>query len=418
MTDPVDRFFEREREAVPVLSPPPGLFDELQTVARRKRNRNTTMVSAAAAVVLAVVGTGAVIGAQNLGGTSTNAETPAGPTAKVPVSASSSPTAASPPVDPSVPADFKAWSVTFVGGGVTGWALGGYTCGAQQCVALLETTDTMTSWHTVARPGTAAGFGMAKGATVRFSSASNGWMVGSRGVYSSHDGGATWHAVPDLSSARIDTVEAGSGGHTYALGADGSSLWVSLDPSADVWTRRPGLDLPPPGAGTVDTLIPDNNALAAVRTTGRTMTVRFSGDHGQGWQTVPSACKKSATTLFYLLDESSGRFVCGNGQVWGVYISVKKAPKRDATFQLSSSTGTPVAAQSISHNEMGTVVSYTGAGLWAVRADGEKKQLLKGDVGYVGLSSPTRGIALTAEPSRSYWYTVTGGLTWKTASFG
>ena len=77
-----------------------------------------------------------------------------------------------------------------------------------------------------------------------------------------------------------------------------------------------------------------------------------------------------------------------------------------------------MVAESISHNDIGTVVSYSGAGLWAISARGQKEHLQPGDFGYVGLTNDTRGIALNAQPSHSYWFTTTGGLTWRPASFG
>ena len=251
MTDPVDRFFEREREAVPTLSPPPGLFDELQTVARRKRNRNTTMVSAAAAVVLAVVGTGAVLGAQSLGGTSTNAEKPGGPYRKGLGSASvHAHRDLDPRVDPTVPADFTAWSVSFVG--TAGTRVGPRRLLLRRAAvrrSCSETTDGLASWHTLAKPGhaTAVRRSSAGHATVRFQSLNDGWMVGSRRCLRDPRRRAGLAPVAALQSAGIDALEAWKS-HVYAVGAQGSVLWVSEDPTSDTWLPQPGLDLPPAGA--------------------------------------------------------------------------------------------------------------------------------------------------------------------------
>src|SRR5436309_3288381 len=114
MNDKIDDFFEREREAVPLLAPPPGRFDELQTVARKRRNRNTTAVSVAAAAVVAVVGTGGELRVGALGhdkqSTAMTAP-PAGTTAAVQHS-----TAPATTVDAAVPSGFNAWSVSFVSG--------------------------------------------------------------------------------------------------------------------------------------------------------------------------------------------------------------------------------------------------------------------------------------------------------------
>ncbi len=139
MNDKVDDFFERERETVPVLAVPPGRYDELRTVARRRRNRNTTAVSVAAAVVVAVVGTGGVLGSGVF--SSGKVSTSTTPAATI---TSAGPTTAAPAVDPAVPSGFKALSVSFVSYGQHGWALGEYPCsGGNQCLAVLETTDGM-----------------------------------------------------------------------------------------------------------------------------------------------------------------------------------------------------------------------------------------------------------------------------------
>ncbi|BEP15539.1 hypothetical protein acdb102_38500 [Acidothermaceae bacterium B102] len=424
MTDPVDRFFEREREAVPTLSPPPGLFDELQGVARRKRQRNTTMVSAAAAVVLAVVGTGAVLGAQNLNGSSTSAEKPAGPTAKVSVSASTTSAVTSTPVDASVPTDFTAWSVSFVGtnqGPTHGWALGGYSCGGQQCVAVLETTDGLASWHTLAKPATATQYGMSAGhATVRFQSINDGWMVGSRGVYATHDGGRDWHPVAALQTEGIDALEAWKS-HVYAVGAQGSVLWVSDDPTSDTWLPQPGLDLPPAGVGTKDSISPeDQGVVSVVRSTGTTTTVRLSTTFGNKWRTLPSPCAaapQQSARLFVVLDPTVSRFVCGNGQVWAVWFDGRK-PKRDLTLRLTSTTGKQIVAESVAHASHGTVVAYQGAGLQEVLASGIPNTPTPGDFSYVGMTTDNQGIALAPSATNAYWITTNGALTWKQKSFG
>jgi hypothetical protein len=423
MNDSIDEFFERERESVPSLAATSARFEEIQTVARRRRNRNTTMVSAAAAVVLAVVGTGAVIGAQNLGGSNTAAQNPAGPTAKVAVTASVTPTVTSSAaqVAPAVPADFTAWSVSFVGNS-QGWALGGYSCnGGQQCVAVLETTDGLASWQTVARPALPSLDGMSAGhATIRFQSPLNGWMVGAGGVYSTHDGGQSWAPVAALASAGIDALEAWNG-QVYAVGLDGSLLWVSSDPASDAWAAEPGLDLPPASAGTKDSISPEDHALAVVRSTGQTTTVRFSSDGGGVWQTLPSPCPtgaKASARLFVVVDPSTGRFVCGNGQVYGVWFDGSQPAHRDVTFKLRSSTGEPVVAESVAHANNGTVVAYQGAGLQELLVSKTANTPFPGDFSYVGMTNSLRGIALATSATNAYWITINGALTWHQESFG
>jgi hypothetical protein len=422
MNDSIDEFFEREREAVPLLAPPTGRFEELQTVARRRRNRNTTAVSAAAAVVLAVVGTGAVLGAQNLSHGSNNLAGPA--TSSTSAAAASSVSQSGQAIDPAVPADFKAWSVTFYGS--SGWALGGYTCSdGTACVAVLETTDSMRHWHTIAEPAAAGEYGMtAKNAIVRFVTPSDGWMVGSEGVYSSHDGGVTWRPVAELQSAGIDALEA-HGSYTYALGRDGSSLWVSGNPRQDQWVQQSGLDLPTASTGTevsvTDSIDTANRTVAATRITKSATTVRLSPDNGQRWTTVQDPCTTNGggrAEVFGLLEENIGRFVCTNGEMWAVWFDHSKVDKLDGTLPLSPRSGNAVVAQSLSTNNIGTVVAYSGAGLVGFVENSGMHIAQPGDFRYVGLTDNTNGIALPDAASGDYWVTGNGGLSWMARSFG
>jgi hypothetical protein len=421
MNDRLDDFFEREREAVPLLVPPAGRYDELQTIARRRRNRNTTVVSAAAAVVLAVAGTGVVLGAQNLGGHTNNLAGPATLSSTAAHANSASPSG--PPVDAPVPAGFSAWSVSFVSNGVRGFALGGYPCGSDQCFGVLETTDSMTSWHLVAAPGLSAEYGLdATTAIIRFSGdGTNGWMVGSQGVWASHDEGRSWHPIAALQDQHIDALEAWAG-RTYALGAGGSDLWVSSDSSSDGWAPQSSLALavePTGTGGTTDSLATANNTVAAVRSYGSTTTVRVSGDRGDHWSTVPSPCGTTTgqAPLFSLVDEFIGRFACNDGSVYGVRFG-NNQPVLDASFSLSSTTGAAVKANSSSTISNGTFFAYSGAGIWAYLANHTASHVLAGDISYVGLTNDTQGIALPAQHNGKYWVTQTGGLSWLQRSWG
>ena len=415
MTDPIDDFFEREREAVPSLAAPPGLLGELQTVARRRRTRNTTMVSAAAAAVVAVIGTGAVLTSQNLG----HHTTLAGPAASTSSAAGNSTSPTGPAVDATVPVGFSGWSVSFVSAS-HGFALGGYPCeNKNECFGILETTDAMNSWHTIAEPGFAAEYGITPAnAIIRFSDASNGWMVGSEGVWSTHDGGRNWRPIAALQDQHIDALEA-SDGHTYALGHGTTALWVSTDSSDDSsWAAQPSVALDMAPTDATDSLAATNRAVAAVRSQGSTTTVRLSLDFGASWQIVVAPCGASGgrAPLFSLVDETIGRFVCGDGTVEGVKFGT--APVVDTTFPLVTTTGAPVVGHSSSTDHNGTFFAYSGAGIWAYLENHTASHVLSGDVGYVGLTNDTQGIALPAVPDGTYWITQTGGLHWMQRSWG
>jgi hypothetical protein len=426
MTDPVDQFFERAREDVPTLAAPPGRFDELQTVSRRRRNRNTTMVSAAAAVVLAVAGGGAVIGAQNLGRTSTNAAAPAAPSPDKPTTVAAPPSAGASSaalVNTAVPAGFGAWSVTFIG--QTSWVIGGYPCGSTECTAVIQSSHYPYPWSTVYQPSASIGqsLGLTGGtATIRMANMNDGWIVDSSQVLSTHDGGTTWAPVADLAGAHITALEDWHQ-QTYALGRDGSSIWISTSTSADSWHQQAGLSLPSAGPGTVDTLIPDSLAVAAVRTQGQHVSVSLSRNDGVDWAPVTLPCTSSGSQpapVFALLDANSAEVVCGNGDLYRVPTN-GATPSRQGTAKLVPGAAKTMAGVSVSTNKVATFVAYAGSGIYGVvdtKAQARATRVLKGDFSYVGLTDNEHGIALTSTPSGSFKVTFDGGLDWTTQSFG
>jgi hypothetical protein len=270
----------------------------------------------------------------------------------------------------------------------------------------------MDSWHTVAEPANAAEYDMnGTNAIIRFTGTGlNGWMVAGEGVWSSHDSGRTWLAVGALQGQHVDALEAW-GSYTYAVGRGSDSLWVSTDPAADTsWTEHTFVGLPS-DTEAVDNLQADNTMVAITRTHGTSATVRLSKDHGNDWLTVPNACKGHGTgaPVYALVQENIHRFVCGDGTVIGLKDGAK--PVVDTTFQLSSTSGTPVHANAVATNNVGTMVAYTGAGLWGFVQGGTSSHPITADVGWVGLTGE-QGLALPAVPGPNYWKTINGGITW------
>ncbi|MDX6257716.1 MAG: hypothetical protein QOJ11_4050 [Frankiales bacterium] len=416
MNDRIDDFFEREREAVPLLAPPPGRFEELQTVARRRRNRNTTVVSAAAAVVLAVAGTGAVLGAQSLGH-SNNLSGPAGLSSTATLGGYSA--TASPSADLGVPKGFKAWSMSFIHD--TAWALGTYSCGSNQCAAVVRTRSYPHPFQTIMQPDASQtrALGLSSGTpTIRFANTSDGWIVDAQQVLSTHDGGYTWSQVKDLAGAHVTALEHW-GSTTYAMGPDGSSLWISRDNASDRWVAQAGLGLPNFDATSTDTLIPDSLAVAAVRSTGFGTAVSLSRDLGVTWSPVTLPCKETSSgpaPLFSLLDADYARVVCGNGDVYKIVTADNSWKQQGHVGLPADATG--VVGRSIASNGVTTVAAYTGAGLWATSDKGVTwNRAAVGDFSYVGLTDERQGVALPAAPSDTFLITYDGGKTWQQNGF-
>lgn len=417
MTDKIDEFFEREREAVPFLAPPAGRFEELQTVARRRRNRNTTAVSAAAAVVLAVVGTGVVLGAQSLAGHSNN--NLAGPSTKSTTRLSASAAATPAQQQVPVPQGFLVSSMSFSSGS-QGWAVGRAACASSECATVIGTTDVAATWHLVKQLTAAetAQAGLTSGAaSVRFTSARDGWIVGSSEVLSTHDGGDSWTPVSALKGAQVQALEAPNSRLVYASGADGSTLWVNSNPAGDDWRPAGGLDLT---AGGTDSISTSNILVAVARTRGSWTNVRVNDDRGSGtWTSVSLPCTQfdsGPAPLYQLVDDSHATIVCGNGttywtDVYGRHpkIETKAEPRGD---------GTAFAATSISVSAYVTVASYRGGGL-VVSPDHGKHwtEALRGSFSYVGMTDASQGFALTDPASSQFWLTLDAGVTWQARSF-
>jgi len=105
-----------------------------------------------------------------------------------------------------VASGFRATGVWFIDES-QGWVIGG-GCGPGRCARFMRTSDGGRSWEPLAAPSI-AGTGKADDVTdVRFADPRNGWAF-DRGLWSTHDGGATWHAV-DVGSPVLSLETAGS----------------------------------------------------------------------------------------------------------------------------------------------------------------------------------------------------------------
>src|SRR6202035_2026928 len=109
---------------------------------------------------------------------------------------------------PPPPKGFEADSASFVSAR-TGFVLGTRGCGELPCPARLEKTVTGgKTWTKVPAPAASlvppfSGAPLSAVSTVRFSSASDGWLFGP-GLWATTDGGQHWHRVLLASAERVD----------------------------------------------------------------------------------------------------------------------------------------------------------------------------------------------------------------------
>lgn len=119
-----------------------------------------------------------------------------------------------------VPAGFVPVSVTFVSARI-GWVLGVVPARTGTRLAVARTADGGTSWsRSPAPPVTLGTVGVASDSLIRFADPRDGWIAAPRSgsaevfpstLWSTHDGGATWHQVAVPGGGQVAALEAADG---------------------------------------------------------------------------------------------------------------------------------------------------------------------------------------------------------------
>ncbi len=193
--------------------------------------------------------------------------------------ATATPSLASPPQTASARAQFNPVSVTFVSLD-TGWALGTIPCPHNKtCLALKQTFNAGGSWSarplpaglvTAARNSSGAIVNGGPGGSVlnvRFANLLDGWVYGGfpNGgpvLWSTHNGGASWHRIPLTGLSNEDPVldlETARGTvYLMAIGKAQQGVFVESSPvGQDAWRvdQAPALFLPAGGAQLVGSIV-------------------------------------------------------------------------------------------------------------------------------------------------------------------
>jgi len=155
------------------------------------------------------------------------------------------PAVSGPPGGP-VPAKFVAASVSYINDR-QGWALGNAPCPTQPCTSMLRTTDGGVSWSGIPAPPAPLMGGVDNPAAIdqlRFVDPLDGFADG-EGLWSTHDGGATWQRQTTVAGISGDVVSdvAPTPGGVYALvsgtdprgGSDSHYRLARSDPRSGVF---------------------------------------------------------------------------------------------------------------------------------------------------------------------------------------
>jgi hypothetical protein len=242
VTEPPDYLDAWLARDVEPLSPPPGTFERIHRRARRRKLNQALTAGAGAVVVIAgaVLIPAAATGLLSGGGgkpapaaaAGQHSSSPPAPPSLPPSPAVSAPAAGSSTAAGSglsattsgtaAPPGFQPTSITMISGSigaVIGQAGTPGHCGppvADDCTSLAGTSDYGSSWYGVSAPVTAAPDGGTGLSQLRFLNLSDGWAYGPA-LYATADGGRTWTAE-STAGLRVTGLEA-AGNRAFVLAA-------------------------------------------------------------------------------------------------------------------------------------------------------------------------------------------------------
>ena len=438
------------------LPPPPGTFDLIKRRVRRRRYRQVAVSAAVAAAVAAAVVVVPRVAPSVLnvnqnpasnGAAAARSATPSAPLPgpnKTPGGTSESKGATPVPTAPApVPANFEPTSATFIGLH-TGWVVGqagtpGH-CATQYCTSIARTTDAGQSWAGVPAPLTGAPDGSAGASQIRFLSASDGWVFGPQ-LFATTDGGQHWTAEGTAGQRVIDLETVGTrafailatcsgAGADFAASCTSFSLY-STPAGQDAWSPVSGATgLAAGGAASSAALVltasqgyllaPDGSVYAGPVSGGAWQQVSARPADGESCSPgaaqasgQPSGALLAAATATSLVLDCNRPAAAGGGNQLFTSSDGGRAWLR--TGPVFGATVTAAAAQ-----PGGEIVLAATDGIWVSHNGGSSwrpGQLSTtspaGGFSWVGMTSDSQGVAISADPSQHrIWFTFDGGQSW------
>jgi hypothetical protein len=476
MSDPDDRIDAWLNAEVEPLAPPPGSFERIRRGARRRKVRRATVSAAGAAIVIAAAAVAPGIASTLLHSGSGRSERPVAVGTPVPTSRPAATSSggggvesqSSRPVPPPgsalsattsgalVPPNFQPTSVTFISssiGAVIGQAGTPGHCATNYCTSLAGTSDYGRSWYGISAPVTGPPGGGQGVGQLRFLDLKHGWAFGPQ-LWVTNNGGANWTREP-THGMRVTDLET-AGDRAFALfarcrgtGADFAahctsfSLYTSLA-GTDQWQPVPGpagsgLQLPQAAAGQAASaslvltggpaggqgyLLAPSGELLSGPLTGAAWTVTDPalpcqpGTPGPSGQ--PSGALLAADSNLLVLVCTSATDAASDTQA-----KVIDESSDGGAHWSQAGTGLPggIAAWVAMQGQENLVLLATDAGLYRSGNGGASWLLAQASpggtaagepgFGYVGMTSPSNGVALPADPSlHEVFITTDGGRAW------
>jgi hypothetical protein len=470
--DPVDAWLSAEVEP---LTPPPGTFERIRHRARRRRAGRAMMSAAGVAIVIAAAVTVPRISSTILqrhngpqrpvaantsplvrpSTTHSGNESPNGasPTPLPPPTSSFSPGGTS---GEPVPRNFQPTSVTFISqasGAVIGQAGTPGTCPivSTDCTSLAGTSDYGATWYGVSAPVTGGPDGSSGVGQLRFLNARDGWAFGPE-LWVTHNGGGHWFKeqtygmrVTDLETAdgRAFAIFASCAGTGANYAADCSSFSLYSSPAeGNGWQLVPvpaaGMQRPGTGgagsaslvlAGGTGYLLAPSGELLSGPLTGAGWTVAsplvvsqhvrcLPGAPGADGQPTGTLLAANASELVLVCtsatspaDDTQAKLIVESRDAGAHWSTIGAAPRTGIATSLAGFAQDNLVLAT----DAGIYLSTNGGSAWQ-RTQPSPGGAAPGEPGfsYVGMTSPTKGVALPADASlHEVFITTDGGSTWR-----
>jgi hypothetical protein len=451
------------------LLPPPGTFELITRRARRRKVRRAmvTVVSAAAvaaAVAVAVPGglllkvgpsqvpaTSLANGGTRPSGTG-GTQSPNGTASRDTTSPSASASTVAPLTEPSgpVPANFAPTSVTFVSPSIA-WVIGQAgipgTCANKNpdiCTSIARTDNAGKTWEGEPAPDTTGPDGPAGVSAIRYLDGVNGWAFGPE-LWVTHDAGNSWTRVPTNGYRVTDLETVGQrafalwaqcpgeqAGAAVASGCTSYTL-MSAAKDSDDWAPVGGLT-----SGLTDQGNPTSAVLQLTGTVGYLLapdgTLYEGAISGGAWQKAGTApCQPGAAqadglpsgAFLALPDAQHLAIACyGSSIPGGFQVSTSSDGGQLWTSESANAwsgitgIGTPA---SLAATSGGVLILATSTGIYVLPAS-TGQWTASGATGtgappggftYVGMTTPSQGVAVPADTAlHEIYLTYDGGTTW------